>query len=79
MEGRTVMIIAHRLSTIKNAHKIYIISKGVVVESGTHDELIQKKGAYAKLVEHQKLIAKRTRKPVVKDKKPEYSKNVKCK
>ncbi|CAB9528029.1 hemolysin translocation ATP-binding protein HlyB [Seminavis robusta] len=50
MEGRTTLMIAHRLSTIKNADQIVAFDKGKVVESGTHDELLQKEGSiYAKL------------------------------
>lgn len=50
MEGRTSIIIAHRLSTIKKADKILVINEGKIIESGTHNELIQKEnGAYAKL------------------------------
>lgn len=49
LEGRTSFIIAHRLSTIRNADKILVIKKGVVVESGNHHELLEKKGYYYKL------------------------------
>jgi ABC-type multidrug transport system fused ATPase/permease subunit len=50
MEGRTSFVIAHRLSTTKNADKILVIQKGEIIESGTHDELIQLNGNYTKLV-----------------------------
>lgn len=49
LEGRTSFVIAHRLSTIRNADKILVIKKGVVVESGNHQELLAKKGHYHKL------------------------------
>jgi len=49
MKGRTSFVIAHRLSTIRNADKIIVIDKGVVVESGTHRELISSNGLYRKL------------------------------
>ncbi|XP_073956332.1 ATP-dependent translocase ABCB1-like isoform X3 [Choristoneura fumiferana] len=49
-KGRTTFIVAHRLSTIKNVDLIYVMKSGVVVEIGTHNELIEKKGAYYDLV-----------------------------
>jgi subfamily B ATP-binding cassette protein MsbA len=50
MKNRTVFVVAHRLSTIKNADKIVVINGGEIVETGSHDELIEKKdGAYASL------------------------------
>ncbi len=51
--GRTVIVVAHRLSTVKNADQILVIEKGEIVESGTHSELTQKKGAYYTLVKNQ--------------------------
>lgn len=53
MEGRTVLVIAHRLSTIQNAHRIVVIKGGKVIESGTHESLMQTKGMYHSLVEMQ--------------------------
>ena len=49
MKNRTSIVIAHRLSTIKNADLIYVFKQGIVVEQGTHEELIGKKGEYSKL------------------------------
>lgn len=53
MEGRTSFVIAHRLSTIKNADLILVLKGGDIVESGTHDELLAKGGAYADLYNSQ--------------------------
>ena len=52
-KGRTSFVIAHRLSTIKNADKILVLRDGDVVESGTHEELMQRGGFYAELYNSQ--------------------------
>ncbi len=49
MEGRTVFVIAHRLSTVQNSDVIMVLDKGVIIERGTHDELVAKKGKYYQL------------------------------
>lgn len=49
MEGRTVFVIAHRLSTVKNSKAIMVLDFGKVIERGSHDELIEKKGRYYQL------------------------------
>ena len=49
----TVVLIAHRLSTVINATQICVIHKGLIVEKGTHDELVAKGGVYAQLVSRQ--------------------------
>lgn len=51
--GRTVVIVAHRLSTVKKADNIIVMSNGLVVEEGKHDELIEKKGIYYSLIQDQ--------------------------
>lgn len=58
MQGRTTFVIAHRLSTIKNADVIYVMDNGRVIESGTHEKLMQSGGMYSNLASHAKLTSK---------------------
>jgi ATP-binding cassette subfamily B protein len=53
MKGRTSFIIAHRLSTIKNADVILVMEKGTIVEQGSHEALLAKKGIYFELYNSQ--------------------------
>ena len=54
MKGRTTIVIAHRLATIRQVDKIYVIDKGQIYESGTHDELAQEEsGIYSNLLKLQ--------------------------
>ena len=62
--GRTTITIAHRLSTIKDADVIHVMGDGLVLESGTHHDLIQADGAYARLVQSQKLREERGRESI---------------
>ncbi|KAF7535231.1 hypothetical protein G7054_g5537 [Neopestalotiopsis clavispora] len=55
--GRTTITIAHRLSTIRDAHNIVVMTQGSIVEQGTHDYLLEQKGAYYKLVNAQNIAA----------------------
>ena len=52
-QGRTVVVVAHRLSTVKKAHQIIVLEKGEIIEKGTHQELVYKKGVYYHLVKDQ--------------------------
>jgi ATP-binding cassette subfamily B protein len=53
MEGRTALVIAHRLSTIQKMDRIIVLENGAIAETGTHKQLLAKKGVYAKLWAHQ--------------------------
>jgi ATP-binding cassette subfamily B protein len=52
-QGRTVVIVAHRLSTVRNADQIIVLDKGKIVETGNHEILTEKRGAYYHLVKNQ--------------------------
>lgn len=52
-EDKTVIVVAHRLSTVKNADQIIVLDKGELIEEGTHQELVIKRGAYYSLVKNQ--------------------------
>ena len=52
-QGRTTIAIAHRLSTIQDADCIYVLDKGKIIESGTHDELLSLKGTYHRMYQLQ--------------------------
>ena len=64
LQGRFSFVIAHRLSTIRNADRIIFIDGGQIVEQGTHDELMQRKGAYASLHGDQYYEPKARAKPI---------------
>ncbi len=55
MQNRTCIVIAHRLSTVQHADEIIVLDQGQIIERGSHQELMQKKGPYCKLVEMQQL------------------------
>lgn len=53
MKGRTTLVVAHRLSTVKKADTIVVINEGHIVESGTHQELMDNKSIYCTLISRQ--------------------------
>jgi subfamily B ATP-binding cassette protein MsbA len=55
MQDRTSLVIAHRLSTVRHADEILVLQKGVIVERGTHDQLVALNGFYRKLVDMQEV------------------------
>ncbi|XP_038724797.1 ABC transporter B family member 19 [Tripterygium wilfordii] len=59
MVGRTTVVVAHRLSTIRNVDTIAVIQQGQVVETGNHEELVAKAGAYASLMRFQEMVGNR--------------------
>ena len=52
-KNKTVVVIAHRLSTVMNADQIVVLEKGKIIETGNHNELVDKKGNYYELVKNQ--------------------------
>ena len=57
MKGRSTLVIAHRLSTIKKAHKIAVLRDGSIIEEGSHNELMAKKGSYYNQIKSQEITA----------------------
>lgn len=53
MKGRTTIAIAHRLSTLQKADRLVVLDRGVVVEEGSHDVLMEREGAYYRLYQAQ--------------------------
>ena len=51
--GKTVIVVAHRLSTVRDADKIVVLDNGRIIETGTHESLIESRGAYYNLVKNQ--------------------------
>ncbi len=75
--GRTVFIIAHRLSTVRMADRIIVVDNGRIVENGSHDDLIEQNGYYAKLHSHQNHIPAIRQVPDTQAKSPRYTVSVK--
>jgi len=65
LKGRTSLVIAHRLSTVRDADQILVLEKGVIVERGTHDELVVKNGLYAELYNRQDLSGSTDQDPTI--------------
>jgi ATP-binding cassette, subfamily B, bacterial len=53
MKDKTAVVIAHRLSTIRHLNRIIVLDEGRIIEQGTHQALLKRKGLYAKLWSHQ--------------------------
>lgn len=60
MENRTVFVIAHRLSTVRNSDAIMVLDHGQIIERGSHDELLEKKGRYYQLYTGQFELVKKS-------------------
>lgn len=56
VSGRTVLVIAHRLSTVQSADQIVVMANGVIVEKGTHEQLLAREGHYSQLMSSQEMI-----------------------
>lgn len=63
-KGRTTIVIAHRLSTVRDADNIVVMAEGGIIEQGTHDDLIAKKGHYSELVAKQQILTQTNGKAV---------------
>ncbi|HEY6363519.1 MAG TPA: ATP-binding cassette domain-containing protein, partial [Candidatus Binatia bacterium] len=55
MQGRTTLLISHRISTVRDADIVVYLNRGRIIEQGTHDELVQRRGAYYELYQRQRL------------------------
>ena len=56
MRGRTTLLISHRISTVRDADQIVYLKEGEIIERGTHDELVDRRGAYYELYRRQSLV-----------------------